>query len=371
MCGLWLPSVYGVHLATNGRQALRVKRQIALAIILATSIGAAPNRQTGALGPFQVASFDGTLSVMTYNVHGLPWPVAWGRPAALAEIAERLGQLRQHGRQPHVVVLQEAFTQQAKAIGSAAGYPYVVDGPSAAMASPEQPDPINARYMAAGTWAHGEGMGKYVGSGLQILSDFPVVGARRMVFPAFACAGFDCLANKGALMVSIRLPGRADRVDIVTTHLNSRHASGVPDDRSIQAYDLQVRYLSDFIRKTHDPARAIIVAGDFNVGSAALRRTALLSHVSTNWTQQGDIDDAFGEAVRHHMPLSNDARYALGRARDWQFYAPGRSLDIELARLDVPFGHAADGSMLSDHVGYTATFNLIPKAVTRIARPTA
>lgn len=350
-----------------------MKRQIALATILATSIGAAaPDVPISYRGPLQSPAFDGRLSVMTYNIHGLPWPVAWGRSGAFVQIAQRLGALRGQGLQPHVVLLQEAFTQQAQAIGRAAGYPYVVEGPSAEMASPEPADATDARYMAAGSWARGEGLGKYVGSGLQLLSDFPIVGVRRMVFPAFACAGYDCLANKGALMVSIRLPGQADRVDIVTTHLNSRHASGVANDRSLQAYRLQVRYLSDFLRKAHDPARALIVAGDFNVGGVASRRAALLSHVQADWRQNGEIEDALGEAVRHHMPLSGDARYARWRARDWQFYTPGRSTDIELERLDVPFGHAADGSMLSDHVGYTATFDLAPRrGVTRSAQPTA
>ncbi|WP_416464653.1 endonuclease/exonuclease/phosphatase family protein [Sphingomonas sp. VDB2] len=350
-----------------------MKRHIALAMILATSIGAAaPDLPVSYRGPRPSPGFDGRLSVMTYNIHGLPWPVAWGRSSAFAQMTRQLGALRAQGRQPHVVLLQEAFTQQAQAIGHAAGYPYVVEGPSADMGSTEPADATDARYMAAGSWARGEGLGKYVGSGLQLLSDFPIVGVRRMAFPAFACAGYDCLANKGALMVSLRLPGRADRVDIVTTHLNSRHASGVADDRSLQAYRLQVRYLSDFIRKAHDPARPLIVAGDFNVGSVAPRRAALLSHVRTDWSQDGDIDDAFGDAVRHHMPLSDDARYAHWRARDWQFYTPGHSTDIELERLDVPFGHAADGSMLSDHVGYTATFDLNPRrAITRIAQPRA
>lgn len=350
-----------------------MKRQIALTMILATSIGAAvPGLQGGYRGALRSPAFDGRLSVMTYNIHGLPWPVAWGRPSAFARIAQRLGALRAQGRQPHIVVLQEAFTPQAQAIGRAAGYPYVVEGPSADMASPEPVGATDVRYMAAGSWMRGEGLGKYVGSGLQLLSDFPIVGVRRMVFPAFACAGYDCLANKGALMVSIRLPGSADRVDIVTTHLNSRRASGVAEDRSLQAYRLQVRYLSDFIRKAHDPARALIVAGDFNVGDVAPRRAALLSYARADWTRNGDIDDALDEAVRHRMPLSDDARYARWRARDWQFYTPGHSTDIELERLDVPFGHADDGSMLSDHIGYTATFDLFPRrGVTRIAQPTA
>src|SRR4051794_12601604 len=71
------------------------------------------------------------LSVLTYNVHGLPWPLASGRNPAFVEIATRLRALRAAGAQPHVVVLQEAFTGAAKSIGAEAGYPFVLIGPSA------------------------------------------------------------------------------------------------------------------------------------------------------------------------------------------------------------------------------------------------
>lgn len=372
-CQLWLRRRGGVHGPASGRQALRIKRQIALAIILAFSMGAAvPAALLHPHDPADMLSFDGTLSVMTYNIHGLPWPLVSGRPDAFAHMTQRLASLRAQGRQPHIILLQEAFTPQAKAMGRAAGYRYAVEGPSADMTSSAAADTADERYLATGSWTKGEGIGKYVGSGLQLLSDYPIVGVRRMAFPAFACAGYDCLANKGALMVSIKLPRQAEPVDIVTTHLNSRRASGVDDGRSLQAYRLQVRYLSDFIRKAHDPARALIVGGDFNVGNVPPRRAALLSQAQSGWARNGDMDDAFGEAVRHHMPLSSDALYARNRARDWQFYAPGRSTDIELDRVEVPFGHAADGSMLSDHVGYTATFTLAPlKDITRTAPPTA
>ena len=33
-------------------------------------------------------SADDPLSVMTYNVRGLPWPIAWGRADALAQIGD-------------------------------------------------------------------------------------------------------------------------------------------------------------------------------------------------------------------------------------------------------------------------------------------
>lgn len=326
------------------------------------SVGASLPR-VNPIAPSSVSpvNFDGKLSVMTYNVHGVPWPVGWGRPAQLTQIAQTLRDLRSHGRNPHVVVLQEAFTDDAQAIGREAGYRYIVDGPSAELASNERPTAADLSFASSGSWMKGEGMGKFVGGGLQILSDFPIVGARRMAYPAYACAGYDCLANKGALLASVALPGQAEPVDIVTTHLNSRRSSGVADARSIYAYRLQVKFLTDFIRHAHDPQRALLVAGDFNVGRATPRRTDLLTSVRTQWVQDGDIDDAYGEAVRIGLPLSSDARFSRSRARDWQFYTPGKSTDMELDGIDVPFGHNKDGGMLSDHVGYTAIYRIFSR----------
>ena len=58
---------------------------------------------------------DASLSVMTYNVNGLPWPVAFGREAALERIGARLAEMRRGERQPRLVLLQEAFRDDAAA----------------------------------------------------------------------------------------------------------------------------------------------------------------------------------------------------------------------------------------------------------------
>lgn len=304
---------------------------------------------------------DGMLSIMTYNVEGLPWPVATGRSAKLEQIAQRLHDLRVRGVNPHVVLLQESFSGDARAIGRRAGYPYMVSGMSADAPTIAPMSAQDRAFAARARWAKGEDMGKFLGSGLEILSDYPIVGVRRMAYPAFACAGYDCLANKGALLASIAVPGIATPVDIVTTHLNSRHASGVPDSRSLYAYRRQAAFLSDFIRSVHDTGRPLVVAGDFNV-SAPARRAALLSNVITRWTAAGPIRDALHQAAAQNIALSADARQSMAHARDWEFFAPGEKAALRLRRIDVPFGHAADGSMLSDHIGYSATYSLAPVA---------
>ena len=42
-----------------------------------------------------------------------------------------------------------------------------------------------------------------------------------------ACAGFDCLANKGVLLARIAVPGMAQPLTVANAHLNARKAAGV------------------------------------------------------------------------------------------------------------------------------------------------
>ena len=313
------------------------------------------------MSPAGVRPFDGTLSVLTYNVEGLPWPFAWNRPAAFTEIAGRLERLRRSGRNPQIVVLQEAFTTDAQAIGRAAGYTYVVAGPSESDVNGAPPSLNDDRFAAAGSWWRGEDLGRPVGSGLMLLSDYPIVRIRRMAYPDFACAGYDCLASKGALLVTVRIPGAPSPVEIVTTHLNCRQHSGVSDERSLHAYRRETDFLSAFINRWHDPADPLIVAGDFNAGRAPPRWSALRQAIAS-WRGETPFQDAISDVARSRIasgaPLPGDVHAILRRAEDWQFFTSGRNASLDALAVRIPFGHEPDGTMLSDHIGYTALYRL-------------
>lgn len=313
--------------------------------------------------PATARPYDGTISLLTYNVEGAPWPFARGRPAAFERIAARLGELRRRGRNPQIAVFQEAFTGEAQAIGAQAGYRYIVEGPSAGESDAVAPTVADRSFSAAASWWHGETHGRMLGSGLMLLSDYPIVRVRRMAYPAFACAGFDCLANKGALLVTVRIPGAPAPVDIVTTHLNSRHSSWVSDERSLEAYAREAGLLSAFINRWHDPANPLIVAGDFNAGRAAPRWAALRGAVAT-WRGEGRFQDALSEVARARRGrgagLPADLHAILRRGTDWQFFTSGTNAALDAVAVRIPFGHEPDGSTLSDHIGYTALFRLRP-----------
>ena len=297
------------------------------------------------------------LSVLTYNIEGLPWPARGGRRDDLSRIADQLQALRADGRQPHVVLFEEAFSRDARAIAHKAGYRYIVDGPSASDTKSVAGIADRAFHAAARFFA-GEKIGKWQSSGLRIASDYPIVDVKRMAYGV--CAGMDCLANKGAVLVTVSVPGVVQPVAIVDTHLNSRHASRVSDDRSFYAYQRQVDALSDFVRANVQPGTPFIVAGDFNA-QGGRRRDYLLQQAAL-WRSDAPVRAALDLCLNagDQCPTDNrqDLMFSQRRGRDYQLFASGGTTNIALKSMAALFGHDADGHMLSDHVGYTATYRI-------------
>lgn len=338
----------------NGRMVVSILSKIlklVLAIGCLTALGSA-----AAAAPTRHIS----LSVMTYNVHGLPWPIARNRTAAFERIEKRLSALRQEDAQPHVIVLQEAFTERAKGIATRSGYRYLAIGPSEAMINTSQPAKKDARFVNAASFFKGETMGKMLDSGLQIASDYPILSVKRGAFPSFACAGYDCLANKGVLLVTVAIPGSNTPVTIATTHMNSKRASGVSQLRSLYAYQLQVAAIDAFLSANRDPNLPIIFAGDFNASSTA-RRSYLLDEGTKKWSAfpvRSALQNCMAAAILQGRKVDRLADYVVERGRDWQFYAAGLGGNITATRFDIPFGLERDGTMLSDHVGYGILYEL-------------
>jgi hypothetical protein len=254
------------------------------------------------------------VSIMAYNVEGLPWPFAAGRPQAFAAIEQRLRHLHSLGEQPHVLVLEEAFTPSARAIGAAAGYRSVVVAGS------------RTRF----------------GSGLEIASDLPILHVKPFTY--HACAGFDCLAAKGAMLATVALP-KGVRIQIAATHLNSHRASGSDDSDANRAYFAQIDALSRFIAINRDPTLPLLVVGDFNTYPPVRRE--YLRRESQTWKAQ-DTLDRLGVDVR--------------KGKDRQFFASGESAGLTPFGISVPFGRDMDGTMLSNHIGYVVHYRLDPAA---------
>jgi endonuclease/exonuclease/phosphatase family metal-dependent hydrolase len=308
-----------------------------------------------------------TLSVMTYNVEGLPFPVRFGRAAAAHHIADRLRAMREAGLQPHVVVLQEAFGDAQQAIGRVAGYRYVAVGPDSNATSTEPMSADDKAFAAQARFFKGERSGKMLGSGLVILSDYKILSVRREVFPAYACAGFDCLANKGVMLAMVEVPGVDQPVAVVATHMNSKSSSHVPEPRHRYAFLRQVETVSHFLKANLAADTPYVLAGDTNIGKSAPRLAAFEAMIAglPRSTDAGVVRTALraclsgtDEGCMISSPI--EVRKSFKFNKDWEAFGPGAATSVALLGIDAPFGHDAKGRMLSDHIGYTAFYRLKP-----------
>lgn len=141
---------------------------------------------------------------MTYNIEGLPWPARKGRRPFLRAITAEFQRMEQLGVLPDVIVFQEAFSSQALQTAASTPHSHFVTGPRAAKHSglSKTSDPVlRKRNYLRGEWGI-----RFMGSGLAIASRFPILGVYRQPYGPSSCAGWDCLANKSAMLVQIAVP---------------------------------------------------------------------------------------------------------------------------------------------------------------------
>jgi hypothetical protein len=212
------------------------------------------------------------LRVLLWNVEGLPWPIRSGREPKLAAIADWIAKRRKAGLGPDILILHKAFTPEASHIAAAAGFANILPGP--AVDRPRHmPVPIpRAGHAEAGRWWKGEGIGKWLDSGLYVATDLPLprtTGTPPLpayasdAFYAGSCAGYDCLSNKGGMVVHAALPGAPEPLTIFNTHRNSREPSGVSIARAEAAHVMQTLE-NDALLHGFGGDGAMIAAGDFN-----------------------------------------------------------------------------------------------------------
>ena len=298
--------------------------------------------------PYASAAETAEISVLTYNVRGLPWPVALGRGRALKEIGRELALLRREGRQPDVVLIQEGFRGEIADLVRESGYRYWAQGPSRSERASGQAaaEPGSGRDLLLG-----EGLGKFTGGGLHVLSDAPILKVRNA--PYRSCAGFDCLANKGAMLVRLAPDGVPTAIDVVNTHMNSRTASKAPPQRSLQAHNLQTRELIDFINANRDAGNPMLVGGDFNVKGAPARY--YYEALERPYTVVSEYCSHAGSGCGPGAP--DAAAEPWLRSQDLQAFGDG-AVRVQPVSVETLFSARAAGARLSDHDGYLVRYRL-------------
>lgn len=292
-----------------------------------------------------------TLSVLTYNLEGLGWPARKGRAAELGEIGERLAAMREAGTGPDVILFQEMFSGAAKRAVEASGYPAIAPGPRRTT----RPYIADHQKMAGRAKPLKGELGiKLVGGGLAVASRYPIVGTALDAYGRRACAGLDCLSNKGVMLARIAMPGVPAPIDIYNTHMNSRGASGVSVARDGEAHARQAVAASDFIARTQDLAAPLIFGGDFNMRHSEDRWAEFSEYHPLTLVHEVCVDPASGCEVR--MSWDGDAPWM--DTQDLQFFADGERLTVRPLRVEALFDGGASGPQLSDHDGFLVTYEL-------------
>jgi endonuclease/exonuclease/phosphatase family metal-dependent hydrolase len=340
-----------------------VKPSPALLLLVGTASCTIPQKQrvsacfpTQARAPAAAAAegrASATLSILTFNVEGMPWPAKGHRAPRLREIGRELADMRAKGSAPDIVLLQESFSREAARIGARAGYRNYVKGPSSHTPRPptsENADPklVDKRKRTKGEWK------PIFSGGLYILSDFPLVASDREPFRSRECAGFDCLSNKGVMHVRVAVPGAPAELDLFNTHLNSRGHAGVSQDRSLKAHSLQVDELHRYIEAKWDKAHPMIFGGDLNMRHAPAR----FAHFAQVMPYTLVHRYCLRKDAHCDVRISWDGDAPWMDTEDLQGFESGGGVAVEPIRVEAMFDKPWRGDTLSDHDGFLVTYRL-------------
>lgn len=327
----------------------------------APELGSSSTAVRAALQPASAVPPDESaeISVLTYNVRGLPWPIAFGRAAALREIGRELASMRREGRQPDVVLIQEGFRDEVAGLFRESGYRYWAEGPARSERTSFSGSVLRARDLF-----RGEGVGKLMGGGLHVFSDAPIVDVRTAAYNN--CAGVDCLANKGAMLVRLAPEGVPTPIDVVNTHMNSRKASLAPRSRTLPAHNGQVRELTAFLEANRQAGNPMLLGGDFNIRNSPARY--YFQALERPYTVVGEFcsrpDSGCGDGA------ADATSEPWLRSQDLQAFSPG-AVRVQPLRAETLFPTKDPKRALSDHDGYLVRYRLAWSAASLASyRPT-
>ena len=286
------------------------------------------------------------LSVLTYNVAGLPWPRRSGTGRAMQRIAEAWPAEFAGRQQPDILLMQEAFVPSATRLPLEVGYRNVVRGPRRLDRPDPRPDRADRDFRRQRRLTKGERLFVVTGSGLVAATDLAIETNTTLPYGRHSCAGFDCLANKGAMLLEIALPGMPESLFVLNTHLNSgSRASGVSNERSFYAYQRQIAELRDLLAREWRGRGPLIWAGDINARGDLERFGLQEASLPGELAHRYCVDNPGHCAVESSW--DNDAPWL--DTQDLQGFLDGEWVRIKPVSIAARFDAPVDGRMLSDH----------------------
>jgi endonuclease/exonuclease/phosphatase family metal-dependent hydrolase len=279
------------------------------------------------LSAHSVLAQDLKLHVMSYNIKGLPGFLTSGeyKSERYVMIGKFLAERAAKGDAPDVVLIQEAFSENTRALLKAARYPHLAQGPE---------------YK---TWLG-------LNSGLYILSRHPIVAKATREFRSYPnCSGWDCFANKGVQFARILVPGLPRPLDLFNTHLQAGR-----DDPP--ARRRQVKILVEFFREHHQLGNPVVFGGDFNIRPLRDRESYDEFVVGTGLASSGK------HCLDRGCTHSSDTGWQgiWENAVDHQFYSARGEVLMTPVCVERTLRDPVEGFRLSDHLAHEARFELVP-----------
>ena len=295
-----------------------------------------------------------TLRVLSYNVNDLPWPLRKKAKSQMKFIGRDLARRRAEGTAPDIVLLQEAFTNRSKKLVKKAGYPYVKKGPGRRKSGGDLAEVRGRQKIELVAGNRGSTTKAYVGSGLYILSRFPIVDTKYQLF-GHKCSGNDCLANKAVLLARVKLPGIAKPLDIVTSHMDANKKKEASKKKRFKAHRKQTRIVKAFLDKFNG-RRAAIFAGDLNVKNAKRYN---------NFVETIPVVNAGEYCVerpkRCRTGANANADTLWRKTNDQHFIIDGNDFAIKPVYMERNYDQRVKGKRLSDHLGFEVVYEVTPK----------
>jgi len=266
-----------------------------------------------------------TLSVVSYNVHGLPAWLAGDDPAG------RMGKLGPLLARYDVALVQEDWAHH-EALAAAVAPRFWMRG-----ATPRDPFFTSLRFLCG---ACASGLTLFT----RAAADAVLAHEDR---PLGVCAGWmlganDCFASKGFQRLRLRL-GPSLELDLVNLHLD---AGGRELDQAARA--AQLERLAAALEAV-SPGRALVVGGDWNLGWDVPAQRALLDSFRTRL--------GLADAGAHAGPGMRPTGAPADRV-DHLFFRGGDAVSLVVAEAGEATEFRDGGVPLSDHPAVYARFRV-------------
>jgi len=267
---------------------------------------------------------DTYITVMNYNIKGLDGLFGGNKKENIKRIMSEIEKKFQNGTAPDVLLFQEAFSGDAnkliKTINTPDLYPYRVKGPDSS--------------------------GKLYNSGLVALSRFPILSNDVVEFKD-QCSSWDCNADKGAQLVTIKADHWPEPIRILNTHLQA--TNDFDDIRKSQ-----ILILKSFYEKFESTKINTIFAGDFNT-KPSRPSYDFFKQTFIGLKNVGEFC-ATNAACSIHPSINNDLLYV--QSKDHQFFSCSANSAITPIGFVRNFSVEVDNLELSDHKAYQVQYKI-------------